>query len=99
MQKNEQAIAVNQERGEPHVNKGGVAGEGQVEEYAGLTTCWIILNSRLMESTLEGKEGSRTTLGFQAWVTGKIMVPIKEIGMQKVEAGWKVDCYFLEILI
>lgn len=89
MQKNEQAIAVNRERGEPHVNKGDVTREGQVEEYAGLTTCWIILNSTLTESTLEGKEGSRMTLGFQAWV------PVKEIGMQKVEAGWKVRLLFL----
>ena len=95
MQKNEQATAVNQERGEPHVNKGGVAREGQAEEHAGLTTCWIILNSTLTESTLEGKEGPRTTLGFQAWVTGKIMVPLKVIGMRKLEAGWKVRLLFL----
>lgn len=48
-----------------------------------------------MESTLEEKEESKMTPGFQARITGKIMVPLKEIGTQKGKAGWKVKWLFL----
>lgn len=36
-----------------------------------------------MESTLEEKEESKVTLGFQAWVTGRIIVPLKETECRK----------------
>ena len=65
MRKNEQAIGVSQERGDPRVNKGGVGRKGQAEEHAGLTTCQFTLNSTLTESTLEGREGSKMTRGFK----------------------------------
>ena len=46
------------------MNKGDVGRKGQAEEHAGLTTCRFTLNSTLTESTLEGREGSKMTLGL-----------------------------------
>ena len=76
MWKNEKAIGASQERGDPRVNKGGVRRKRQVEEHAGLTTCRFTLNSTLMESTWEGREGSKMTLALQA--PGKRTVPLKK---------------------
>ena len=84
MWKNEKAIGASQERGDPRVNKGGVRRKRQVEEHAGLTTCRFTLNSTLMESTWEGREGSKMTLALQA--PGKRTVPLKKTGMRKAEA-------------
>ena len=55
MQKNEKAIGASQERGDPHVNKGGVRRKRQVEEHAGLTTCRFTLN--LTHGIYMGGEG------------------------------------------
>lgn len=77
MQKNEKAIGASQERGDPHVNKGGVRRKRQVEEHAGLTTCRFTLNSNTWN--LHGREGRvKMTLGLQA--PGKRTVPLKKLG-------------------
>ena len=93
MWKNEQAIGVSQERGDPHVNKGGMGRKGQGEKHAGLTTCRFTLNSTLTEPTLEGREGSKMVLGLEA--PGKRKVPLKKTVMHKAKARWKAKLLFL----